>query len=637
MRRLFAAVLVLVPFAAVSASAQKFHPVDERAPFGHYRVRLADDAGDPAVIAAELARTYGGRLEPFAAEGFRGFAIVMAPARARQLSTDPRVIDVEEQGGRAAAPVATPRAAAPRPATSAPPRPGVAATRVTAPRATTFNGDSWTSGPYVYDGAGNITDIGSDHFAYDSVGRLISGTSEGSANSQSYAYDSFGNRRSATTQGAPCVDTVTCGGTLDVDWTTNQVRDHNAVYDTAGNLTAYDPKSQGKPFTYQYDGAGMITSLTAPDGVVYEYIYTATDERLATNTNQGSWRFTVRDLDGKVVREVDAYVGSNGATWQWERDHVFRGPLALATITSSGSEQFHLDHLGTPRVVTNAAGEKIGFHAYYPFGEELDLGGREVPEERLKFTGHERDASGSGSLDYMHARFFGAPTGRFLSVDPALDVQKTAGVPQAWNRYAYVRNNPLRFTDPTGKWVDLCNGDKKCLAAADNFEKQRLQDLKSRDAEVRRAAEAWGAKGDTNNVFLNFVPKAVLEAKYGKGSQGGVQGGADANTHVGFVAGVFAQELKGKELDRTIAHEGTHVWQDMRFLNSFDAASGRYNATLNYTHHDAEVEAFNIGARVLPYSFFQPGAAGQRALSNYINAAYPNASALVFDPAKFPQ
>ena len=42
--------------------------------------------------------------------------------------------------------------------------------------------------------------------------------------------------------------------------------------------------------------------------------------------------------------------------------------------------------------------------------------------------------------------------GRFLSVDPVLG---EAATPQAWNRYAYVRNRPLNYTDPTGEVADI--------------------------------------------------------------------------------------------------------------------------------------------------------------------------------------
>ena len=66
----------------------------------------------------------------------------------------------------------------------------------------------------------------------------------------------------------------------------------------------------------------------------------------------------------------------------------------------------------------------------------------------MQFAGHERDYTASidssihDYLDYMHARFYNPPLGRFLSVDPTL-ASADPKVPQTWNRYAYVRNNPI--------------------------------------------------------------------------------------------------------------------------------------------------------------------------------------------------
>ncbi len=47
----------------------------------------------------------------------------------------------------------------------------------------------------------------------------------------------------------------------------------------------------------------------------------------------------------------------------------------------------------------------------------------------------------------MHARHCSPQLGRFLSVDPAVGSRLS---PQSWNRFAYVTNNPLNFTDPFG-------------------------------------------------------------------------------------------------------------------------------------------------------------------------------------------
>ena len=65
-----------------------------------------------------------------------------------------------------------------------------------------------------------------------------------------------------------------------------------------------------------------------------------------------------------------------------------------------------------------------------------------------QFTGKERDAE--TELDYFGARYYSAPQGRFLSVDPENAGAKNED-PQSWNAYAYSRNNPLKYLDPDGK------------------------------------------------------------------------------------------------------------------------------------------------------------------------------------------
>jgi RHS repeat-associated protein len=63
------------------------------------------------------------------------------------------------------------------------------------------------------------------------------------------------------------------------------------------------------------------------------------------------------------------------------------------------------------------------------------------------------DGTASGrlvGLDYFGARYFSGAQGRFTSPDEPL-VDQDPGVPQSWNLYTYGRNNPLRYTDPTGR------------------------------------------------------------------------------------------------------------------------------------------------------------------------------------------
>ena len=61
------------------------------------------------------------------------------------------------------------------------------------------------------------------------------------------------------------------------------------------------------------------------------------------------------------------------------------------------------------------------------------------------FTGKERDQE--TGLDYFEARYYGSALGRFTSPDP---LGGHLYDPQTLNKYAYVRNNPLSLTDPSG-------------------------------------------------------------------------------------------------------------------------------------------------------------------------------------------
>jgi RHS repeat-associated protein len=70
-------------------------------------------------------------------------------------------------------------------------------------------------------------------------------------------------------------------------------------------------------------------------------------------------------------------------------------------------------------------------------------------KEKKLFTGHERDAE--TGLDYFGARYYRPQVGRFTTVDPELNVKEALVDPQRWNRYAYAKNNPLKYVDPDGR------------------------------------------------------------------------------------------------------------------------------------------------------------------------------------------
>src|ERR1700675_5023225 len=71
------------------------------------------------------------------------------------------------------------------------------------------------------------------------------------------------------------------------------------------------------------------------------------------------------------------------------------------------------------------------------------------------FSGKERDAE--SGLDNSGARYFGSALGRFMSADNGID--QDSHNPQSWNLYSYVRNNPLKYTDPDGHDCFYINPD----------------------------------------------------------------------------------------------------------------------------------------------------------------------------------
>ena len=294
---------------------------------------------------------------------------------------------------------------------------------------------SWSSGTYSYDGAGNIKSIGTSAFTYDKVNRLVTAnlfdgpTGGGNLKQQSYTFDPYGNITGITTNGAP--------RNTPTSTTTNRLTGV-VTYDAAGNLTSWNGA------TYQYDRFNQMTRMASVNED-WTYIYTADDERI-WSFSSGLSRWTLRDLGGKVLREYLA--DSRG--WSVGTDYVYRGGLLLAAETQAGRRHFHLDHLGTPRLITRASGDRAGYHVYYPFGEEATAFNQD--SERMKFTGHERDLASPGGagddLDYMHARHCSPVTGRFLGSDKVASWK--AAVPQTWNRFSYALNNPLNRIDLDG-------------------------------------------------------------------------------------------------------------------------------------------------------------------------------------------
>lgn len=178
-----------------------------------------------------------------------------------------------------------------------------------------------------------------------------------------------------------------------------------------------------------------------------------------------------------------------------------------------------------------------------------------------KSTGKERDQE--SGLDNFGARYYNSTMGRFMSPDWAV---KAAPVPyakldnpQTLNLYAYVGNNPLSRTDPTGHYV--CSGTKEqCSAIKNALDVVRKADASLKEGsrerkQLDKVLSFYGAEGQKNGVNVNF---GKLDGAVAQTSTSSFLGtGLFKTTTITFDTGAlnkFGDPGKGE----SVAHEGAH-------------------------------------------------------------------------------
>jgi len=222
-------------------------------------------------------------------------------------------------------------------------------------------------------------------------------------------------------------------------------------------------------------------------------------------------------------------------------------------------EYYHHDALGSVRAVTDQSGAVVERHDYLPFGEELNPPSGAQPRH---FTGKERDQE--TGLDYFGARYYSAETARFTTIDPIFTWKENLVDPQRWNRYAYVRNNPLRYTDPDGRAIetgwDLLNVSFGVASLAGNL-----------------AQGNWGSASlDLAGLVVDLGATAVPGLPGGAGSA--IRAGRLANKTQNMVAGPIsmdeAVELGAKHVGGKGVMETTGKGTNFQFRDTTTTAEG---------------------------------------------------------------
>ncbi|HDL00632.1 MAG TPA: hypothetical protein ENH23_00165, partial [candidate division Zixibacteria bacterium] len=123
--------------------------------------------------------------------------------------------------------------------------------------------------------------------------------------------------------------------------------------------------------------------------------------------------------------------------------YVYLNGQPLAKIENNSIYFYHNDHLGTPMMMTDGAGQTVWQGEYLPFGEEYSITGSIT--NNLRFPGQYYDEE--TGLHYNYFRDYNPVIGRYVESDPI-------GIKQGMNHlYLYVGNNPVNFADAYGLFI----------------------------------------------------------------------------------------------------------------------------------------------------------------------------------------
>jgi RHS repeat-associated protein len=331
---------------------------------------------------------------------------------------------------------------------------------------------------YQYDAAGNLTSRSdsvaqppagamqhTESFVYDSLNRLTSSTVNASGIgivTKSYAYDALGNFTNKSDLGAYAYPASGAGSarphavsqvTLAAGGKITFAYDANGALTTQTQTNANNQVVAAKSRSQYYTSFNMPQSM-AQGTISAAFYYGPEHQRVKQISSvQGTTIYLNPDNNGALFYEKD--IKPDGSIQQ--RAFINAGGHAVAiveTMTAGGrtfsyTSYLHYDALGS---VIGGTNQPIEWLAYEPFGMRRFPSGHSDPTVVIEplttnrgFTGHEMlDTIG---LIHMNGRVYDPLVGRFLSADPYIQSPYNL---QSYNRYSYVMNNPLGYTDPSG-------------------------------------------------------------------------------------------------------------------------------------------------------------------------------------------
>jgi RHS repeat-associated protein len=333
---------------------------------------------------------------------------------------------------------------------------------------------------YAWDTVGNLSErvdynnYVTETFGYDALNRMTAANISGGV-AKSYAYDATGNLTSKSDVGTysypaagsarPHGVTAITGSVDNGTGASGVISNPTYSYDANGNLTSGGGRSLtyssfnvptsitsgSSTLSFTFDSYHKRITQTAPEGTTVYLNGGGIQSEKYTNASTGvvTWRHYIA-ADG-VIKAIYTQTGSTGAP-QWG-SVTWDAFNWTSSVASSTTYYLHQDHLGSVVAISSTSGAVIERDAYDPWGKRRNTTGADDTNDTMTgsyvtpgYTGQEelQDVA----LLHLNARLYDPQIGRFYGSDPLVSNPYST---QGWNRFAYVGNNPLLYTDPTGR------------------------------------------------------------------------------------------------------------------------------------------------------------------------------------------
>jgi RHS repeat-associated protein len=243
----------------------------------------------------------------------------------------------------------------------------------------------------------------------------------------SYQYDDAGNRVENLSGDPAWVrnanDELVSRGTV------------NYTYDENGNRT--QKNDNGTITNYEYDISDRLVRVADGANItVATYGYDPFGRRLWKETGGSRTYYLYTEVG--LAAEYDAAGTELTHYGYWPESRWSQDPLFKKV---AGSYYYYLnDHLGTPRLIFDQAGQVVWKARFKPYGEAM-VDPASTITNNLRLPGQYFDAE--TGLHYNNYRFYDSEIGGFISGDPL-------GIAGGLNLYRYAFNNPINRIDPNG-------------------------------------------------------------------------------------------------------------------------------------------------------------------------------------------